>query len=221
MSLQGFHGFPRKDIWTAPWYLSGYIYPNNCIAAYQPKGAASLADSYKNIANPGVYDAAPGTAPTWSATAGWIFAAASSQYLTNGITPTNTWSVLVRCSDQQNGGDTWVFGNYNATGWGIQPLYLASTRYYNGTTVTVGGGDRVNGVWGLVGAQGYFNGLAEGAATAGNASLGAAMFIGDISGAYRRYFTGYIQSMAIYNVTLTAAQVWAVSYAMNVLALAQ
>ena len=32
--------------------------------AYQPKGAASLAASYFNLANPGTYNAAPGTAPS-------------------------------------------------------------------------------------------------------------------------------------------------------------
>lgn len=37
-----------------------------CVAAYDAIGAASLADSYVNEANPGTFDAAPGVAPTWA-----------------------------------------------------------------------------------------------------------------------------------------------------------
>lgn len=53
---------------AAPWYLAGGA--PTPIAVYQPKGAASLAASYVNLANPGTYDAAadvPGYgAPTWT-----------------------------------------------------------------------------------------------------------------------------------------------------------
>jgi len=39
-----------------PWWLSGGIAAANCVAAYQPKGAASLEASYVNLANPGTYN---------------------------------------------------------------------------------------------------------------------------------------------------------------------
>ena len=58
---------------VAPWYLAGGISAANCLAAYQPKGAASLAASYSNLANPGTYNAAPGVAPTFDASTGWTF----------------------------------------------------------------------------------------------------------------------------------------------------
>jgi hypothetical protein len=56
-----------------PWYLSGGIVAANCIAAYQPKGAASLAASYVNLANPGTYNLTNGhaTPVNWGATTGW------------------------------------------------------------------------------------------------------------------------------------------------------
>ena len=64
-----------------------------CVPA---KGAASLAASYINLANPGTYDAAPGTAPSFDTATGWTFAAASSQYLTTGIVFGVNWTILVR-----------------------------------------------------------------------------------------------------------------------------
>ena len=82
---------------AVPWWLTGGISAANCIAAYQPKGAADYAASKVNLAKPGTYDAADGTAyPTWSAAAGWI--AATTGYLTTGITvSTNTsWSFIAR-----------------------------------------------------------------------------------------------------------------------------
>ena len=41
------------------WVVAG----KTCVAAYEPLGAASLAASYVNLANPGTYDATPGTTP--------------------------------------------------------------------------------------------------------------------------------------------------------------
>lgn len=58
---------------AVPWYLSGGIAAANCIVAYQPKGAASLAASYVNLANPGTYNAEPGSAPSFDTTIGWTF----------------------------------------------------------------------------------------------------------------------------------------------------
>jgi hypothetical protein len=53
----------------ALWYLAGGApLP---IAAYQPKGAVDLAASYINLANPGTYNVAPGSAPTLG-DSGWI-----------------------------------------------------------------------------------------------------------------------------------------------------
>lgn len=74
------------------WQVAG----QTCVAAYKAVGALDLATSYVNLANPGTYDAAPGTAPTLGA-AGWVFDG-STQYLTTGIVPANNqqWSILAR-----------------------------------------------------------------------------------------------------------------------------
>lgn len=56
---------------TAPpppwWYVEG----KTCVAAYQPKGAASYTASKINLASPGTYDAVPlGAEPLWDS-GGW------------------------------------------------------------------------------------------------------------------------------------------------------
>jgi hypothetical protein len=66
------------------WWQSGGISSANALAVFQPVGAASLAASYTNLANPGTNDAAPGTEPTFDPSYGWALAAASSQYLVVG-----------------------------------------------------------------------------------------------------------------------------------------
>jgi hypothetical protein len=61
------------------WWLSGGIAPATCLAAYTPKGAASLAVSYDNQATAlnglpdGTYDITVNNPTGWSASAGWIF----------------------------------------------------------------------------------------------------------------------------------------------------
>jgi hypothetical protein len=83
--------FDRRAAAAAvPWWLAGGVAAANAIAVYQPKGAADLAASYVNLANPGTYDAAPGTAPTFDAATGWTFNG-STQYLTTGVTNGAAW----------------------------------------------------------------------------------------------------------------------------------
>jgi len=197
------------------WDLNGTI--TSCVAAYQPKGAASYAASKVNLANSGTYDAGNGTNyPTWDDTNGWKFLASSSQYLTTGITPTSSWSAILRISDMTTKLDMWAFGNYASSGWGIQPQNGYQTIYYNGSARSIPR-NVTSGVFALAGAQGYYNGSADGTATTGNAAPNAAIFIGDVSGEYRRYLTGYVQAFAIYNATLTSTQIGNLTTAMNAL----
>jgi len=89
------------------WQVAGAT----CIAAYQPKGAADLATSYVNLANPGTYNAAPGVAPTLGAD-GWSFNG-STQYLLSDVLPNgSTHSVVVRFSAVTGNG--MLFGTVQA-----------------------------------------------------------------------------------------------------------
>ena len=82
---------------AAGWWLSGGISAANCIAAYQPKGAASYAASKVNLANPGTYDATEGVAPSWNGSDGWI--GNGSAYLDTGYASPSGASVIVRYSN--------------------------------------------------------------------------------------------------------------------------
>lgn len=201
---------------AAAWY-SGLT---DLVAVYQPKGAASLAASYVNLVNPGTFDAAPGTAPTFDAGTGWTFAAASTQYLTTGITPASGYTILCRFSGVTNGVDNqYLIGQRNNTG--NRRFYLLINA--NANTVVYGSGgaatvapELLTGVLAVSGQQGYRNGSADGAAitawdspnSANILAIGALQTI-TLSG----YLSGSIQAIAICSSTQTAGQIAAASAA--------
>ena len=203
------------------WWLAGGISAANCVAAYQAKGAASYAASKVNLANPGTYNAADGEAyPTWDDTNGWKFVSASQQYLKTGITPNNmNWSAIIRLSNVPVG-DQWAFGYYTTQGFGLEPRFkpsaIISTCYYNGGLV-YSYADRESGIWAIAKNQGYYNGSPDGTTWSQSTHTAGEVWIGDVSGIYRRYFGGYIQAFALYNATITAEQVSALTTAINAL----
>jgi len=179
------------------------------VAAYQAIGAASLAASYVNLANPGTYDAAPGTAPTWDSTNGWIFAAASSQYLTTGIIPNSDYSVIVRFTS----GSGYLIGT-SSSRYGETPVFTlrqtaADRNWYNN-------GDRyeastwTSGVMCAAGKVAYKDGTSQGAISGGSNTWSYQFVIGAqnlIDMGQDGYLTGNIQALAIYSTTLDATQV--------------
>lgn len=196
------------------WYTAGGA--PTPVAAYQPIGAASLAASYVNLANPGTNDAAPGTAPTWAAGTGWTFNG-TSQYLNTGITPTAGYSAIVRFS----GSSADVAMIVGATGYfGIWPQYSPGTGYYQvgaGFQSTTG---KTSGVMCTVGngasSQGYYNGAADGAAFTATSPAFGPITIAGTNG----FWPGDVQAVAIYNTALTAGQVAAITSAMQALPVA-
>lgn len=211
---------------AAAWYLAGGVSAANCIAAYTPKGAASLAASYDNNAAPGngladgTYDAAPGVAPTFDTATGWSFA--NSEYLTTGITPGSGWSAAVRFSNASTD-NAYLFGAKGSKFWGILPRYNASSVLYLVGASTATGQQKTpvlnGGVVTVAGAAAYRNGSDEGLTLIQDSSP-APFFLGasnNGSGTAENKFTGKIQAIAIYNVTLDAATVAAISAAMAAL----
>ena len=201
------------------WEVAG----KTCVAAYQPKGAASLAASYSNLANPGTNDAAPGTAPTWDSATGWTFTRTSSQYLMTTIVATNdqSWSMLARYSNassynqalgQVSDGSNREFGMFLS---GQTTTYFTSGGYLqkNYSAVTAG-------VWGLAGNVAYINGVAQsGTISAPSGSIISAMPIAAKwnGSTASDFFGGNIQAWVIYSDTLTAGEVATVSAAMAAL----
>lgn len=210
---------------VVPWYLSGGIASANCIIAYQPKGAANLAASYINLITPGTNDAAEGTAaPTWDATSGWIFTGASSQYLIAGsAAPLKTWSVLVRFSNNSGANGRFILGAWSSgnTYFGIAPTNASGVNYLQGSTNNYKAPSLAGGVLGLVGSDGYRNGSLDLDFTdTVSGTMNRVLYIGTLNNngsPAAAYITAYIQAVALYDTTLTAPQVEAVSTAMAAL----
>lgn len=216
---------------AVPWWLSGGIAAANCIAAYTPKGAASLAASYDNNAAPGnglpdgTYDATLGVAPTFDAATGWTFLAASTQYLLSGWVPAGdqNQSVIVRLSGGV--GTNFACGIYESgtKSLALRPGHFSAPNwvhsYTNGGALTLTGDLRAAAVMAVAGSTAYLNGVAEagvvggwGGAPTSVFGIGAAMNL-----LVPTYWSGNIQALAIYNTTLTAPQVLAVYTAMAAL----
>jgi hypothetical protein len=205
---------------VSPWYLSGSIPAANCIIAYQSKGAADMAASLTNLANPGTYTAVPAAglaSPTFSAATGWTFDALSSTRITIGYVPPNqvTRSLIMRISDATAGN---ICGTRNTA------AFLQITQagvFFNGTgTAYTHSAALTTGVVAVAGLDAYLDGVDIGNITAGTYDQGARdIRIGcyNNNGSNSLYYTGKIQAWAIYDITLTALQVAAVTTAMQAL----
>ena len=210
---------PASAAAAIPWYLSGGVNTATQLAAYQPIGAADLAASYTNLAHPGTYDAAPGVAPSWTAAAGWSFNGSSTYLTLGGLTVDDGWSMFCRFSDVPSPGTTiqTAIGGKNGYSYSsIQPSYTGGRAYiehesYRAQTPAA------SGVWGFAALQAYVNGVAAGAPMSSRAETYDALNIGRYSSGTPSHFGGKIQAIAIYNATLTADQVAAITAAMAAL----
>ena len=193
------------------WWLSGGIAAANCIAAYQPKGAADYATSKVNLANPGTYDAADGAAyPTWDSTNGWKFLASSSQYLDTGIAPADGYSVAFRFTDATSEGyPVSVLQNIpNNCYFELNARLGTDMRFlYGDKVLTVAGGAKTSGLMIMTPTNGYYNGSSVGSipaytwnGTAYKILIGARNVNGTPSG----YSNIYVQAVAFYNINISS-----------------
>jgi len=207
---------PLVDGAVSGWWA---LYGQTVVAAYQPKGAASLAASYVNLANPGVNDASAGVAPTLDAS-GWVFNG-STQYLTTGIVPASGYTMIVRFSDATaNASFRAMIGSLSPT---LQRFYIDPNRtsvgilYAAGGSVTVASGID-NGVLAIAGQSAYRNGVLDGAIPASTISA-AAIYIGarNNNGVADVFRVCKIQAVAIYSTTLSDSEVAMITARMNLL----
>jgi hypothetical protein len=198
------------------WWLAGGIHPSQVVAAYQPKGAASLEASYVNLANPGTYDAAVGVAPTLD-TSGWVFAGA--QHLNTGVIPSaNTFFMFVRFSCDV--GSYFIAAGARGTTttlrFEIAPAFYANHGYALGGLISVVG-QTPSGVMALANNNGYLNGAYEvsGSFTGNDRPIyiGGTNNVGSIDFKY----TGKIHALLLGNGSLSAAQIAALSATMAAL----
>ena len=196
---------------AAGWWLAGGIDPANCVAAYQPKGAASYAASKVNLANPGTYDATDGTAPTWDNVNGWKQTIAY-QYLKTGIMATNGYSLIVRFSDVTPSDRPYIMGGGTGygKGIGIGVARTGNSRAFTYGSLSYPAGNYTSGVLAATQkstnstvAQEWYNG----SLVVDNQAIDIAKFGGEIfllanSGDWTASL-GYIQAAAIYNISIT------------------
>ena len=203
---------------SGPWYLSGGISAANCVWAYLPKGAADLATSYVNLANPGTYNATPRVAPSLSS--GWVFT--GTQWLTNTYKLQDTSLVIVQFNN--NSGTGYLFSQYKTTGGekivvGIVPNLAGVVRYVNGNAYTGVAPVLNSGNLAVGNGNGYRNGIA-------NATIANSTLTSDQNFAIGAQYPGYgpysllsatIVAIAAYIVAPNDTQVAAVSTAMAAL----
>ena len=205
---------------AVPWWLYGGVSAANAWAVYQPIGAASLAASYVNLANPGTYDAVPGVAPTFDTATGWTFNG-SSQYLKTGITPAgdNTWTMIVKFSGGASIGTRGLAGTNDARNFHIITSLSGLRQYAQPTRYLRKSGVVIAGVMAISGITAYIDGASDGTlVTALSDSTANTIFVGALNnGSANNFWQGSIQAIAIYNTTLSAAQVSAISSAMAAL----
>jgi hypothetical protein len=212
------------------WWLTGGIPAANCIAAYQPTGAASYAASKVNLANPGTYDAYKGDTyePTWDATNGWDF----SDYverngLATGIYPTsgNKYTYIIKFTNGRV--DNYGIAIGSRTGSNsiriFQSMNVDDHAFYINATGYSTGARVVNGVLANASGKGYLDGSYETGSEAALSNnlcmiaIGAQNYQASGTAGFTCYnsFMGQVQAVAIYDTALTASQISALTTAMN------
>lgn len=206
-----------------PWYLTGGISAANCIAAYQPKGAANYAASKVNLANPGTYNATDGAAyPTWDAS-GWSGVGASSQFLRTGVIPQINYSFIIRY-ETNSAYAGYTLGSYTSStrfSFGAAPKWTDNKCYWNNGGFLGYSTPTLTGIMANSGKSCYLNGIYIGltnAAFTGTSSLDVYIFAThNTATTAESFWTGKIQAVAIYNIALDATQIGLLTTAMAAL----
>lgn len=203
---------------TTNWWEEGGA--TGIVAAYQPKGATSLVASYTNLANPGTYDAAPGVAPTWDVTSGWILDGVS-QYVDTTVLHDDTgqnWSILVRFSNYTKNGNFLLASDNSllSGGFGLCPNRFNAIRFFNNGQLAISSAAMTSGVMAVAGTYGFKDGVQQSGTIGLSGQVDRTIYVGaGNSGAgAAAYSASKVQAVAIYNTVLTALQVAAVSAAM-------
>lgn len=205
-----------------PWWLAGGIPAANCIAAYQPIGAAGYEESKVNLANPGAFNATNGAAyPTWDMRYGWVFIKDHNKWLDTGILPLGNMSAFIAFTSCDQA--SVAFGSYSGndtTRFTLYPRLSGDNCVFEhaGATTFSKTDGYTEGVMGISGQQGYYNGSPVGGIIPGSWSGVATSTIGIAKqNGWNAYGSITVEAFVIYNVNITADQVAALTAAMNAL----
>ncbi len=210
-AARGMAAPPVADWWT--------IAGKTCVAAYQFKGAATLAASYVNRANPGTYDctvAALATNPPALVASGLDFDGATTALETGISMPSGqaAWSVVASFTGVSLAVSQIVLGtDYTGEPWagfalGLIPNSGSLLGYFNnGGSQTLNGTD-AEGTIGMRGKYCFIDGTPLGQIAAGNIAATANVYIGSFyaSGALASVLDGVIESVVFYSDTLADAE---------------
>ena len=198
------------------WWLAGGVDPSDVFGAYNAKGAISYSDSLTNRNNPGVNNLITGVSPSWDAS-GWVFS--GSEYLTTGFKPQNGMTIIFKTEPSasnyvlgENGTtsssnywlryDLTIFSFYYAFGITLEER-VASSAYTNFTFAFTASDTQIK-------VFDDFHGLTEtNTAPTLDTANARNLFIGAINngGTPTQFYTGSIEAIAIYNKSLTNAQI--------------
>lgn len=200
------------------WWLAGGISAGDCLAAYQAKGAASLAASYSNLNNPGTNDATLGVAPSWAAGTGWTFNG-TDQYLLSSV-PVAGESLLVQFSMVAASQSSVVGMDEGGTmRLNLYPKYNGDNRAYyrSGGSGDVATG-YLSGNIATTPTKGYKDGAVDVALTGSwSGTATRKLAIGGINGAVFSSCACVIIAVARYSRALSDSEVAAVAAAMAAL----
>ncbi len=198
--------FTHVDNW---WTAGG---ATGAMVAYQPAGAASYESSKVNLANPGTYDATEGTAPLWTADRGWYaYNGSVNGSLSCAYAPADSnLTYLVRYSGFTGAWTNLFYRIESGKYVGARGHSTQYWRLYNGGVYQISPPVPTTATIGIGGSRAYNNGLDIGAVSGsswsgGTGSLQAVVFDRELN----------VAAEVIYNTTLTAAQVSAVTGAMG------
>lgn len=204
---------------AASWWLAGGISAASCVAAYQAKGAASLAASYVNLISPGVGNASVIVAPTWAAETGWTFDGISQAlYSPKAQSPMSLVVQFTACTNT---------GFITGVGASSDVISLqgnggvGGVLYRNGSSVTAAPTMAAGNLAICLGAacHGYRNGVLDGsptAATVRSRYIGIGARVGNDTPTGNGFCAVTIVAWALYNIAIDA-QVAAVVAAMAAL----
>jgi len=198
------------------WDLNGTI--TSCIAAYQPKGAASYAASLTDLSG-NSNDAYEGTTPSWNTATGWT--SSNDAYLKTGISPDDGYSAIVRFTGTGSS-ICYPFGGRKTNNLLDQFLIVAygssgERSYRFGTMNQIFPGGQSSGIMAMAGANCYLNGEADGT-TAGTMQTPSECYLlgfQSAGSAVLSYCT--IAAFALYNAELTSTQIGNITTAMAAL----
>lgn len=199
-----------------PWW---YVPGKTCVAAYQPKGAASYAASLTDLSGSGNH-ATEGVAPTWNVGTGWTFDGIDD-YLRTGWVPGNdqSQSLLIQFVAYSGTGFALGCGSGGNALFGARPSNHTGVVYRNGASLIVAP-LLANGNLAVAGATAYRNGIAEpGSIGAWVGSTTDDLVIGalHLNNAATLWGALTVVAVSVYSDELSAAEVATVSAAMAAL----